>query len=91
MNIDEAKTSGEWFYLWAAIDFEIKEGNIGHLPPPGRDQAYLNAYIFIRKVLGASSNGPLILVDCGSWHSTWGFKPVWLKMASCKHLAKEML
>jgi transposase-like protein len=38
----------------------------------------LNAYIFIRKVLMACLNKPLILVDGGPWYP-WTLKPNWLK------------
>jgi len=73
----ETKLNGERLYLWAAIDVDKKEGNIGYLLTLlGRDQAYLNAYIFLKKVLKACSNKPLILVDGGPWYSCMGFKPI---------------
>ena len=65
--VDETriKADGEWCYVWAAIDVDTREllavrvswrRNIHH------------AEAFLRKILEACTNKPVILVDKGPWY-----------------------
>ena len=75
--IDETKTklNGEWLYIWAAIDVDTKEILAIYA---SWQRSSLNAYIFIRKVLKACLNKPLILIDGGSWYP-WALSQIGLK------------
>jgi transposase-like protein len=87
--VDEAKAklNGERLYLWAAIDVDTKEVLAIYA---SWQRSGLNAYIFVRKVLRACLNKPLILVDDGGpWHPRMGFKPTWLEMDSCNLWRKK--
>jgi transposase-like protein len=64
----KAKLNGEWLYLWAAIDVNTKEGKYRLYIYASWRRSGLNAYIFIRKVLRACPDKPLILVDGEPWH-----------------------
>ncbi len=62
--IDETKLSG--FYVWAARDIERGEIIAFHV---SKGRSFLEAYLFVRKVLRKCLDKPeLILVDKGPWY-----------------------
>jgi len=84
----ETKLNGEWLYLWAAINVDKKEILAIYA---SWQRSSLNAYIFLKKVLKACSNKPLILVDGGPWYP-WAlsqFSLEWLHTTFGKRNAIE--
>jgi len=65
--VDETvlKMAGRRFYVWAAVDVDSREVfAIG----AGFQRMDLDAYAFLKRVLKACRNKPLILVDEGPWY-----------------------
>ncbi|MEM2896588.1 MAG: DDE-type integrase/transposase/recombinase, partial [Candidatus Bathyarchaeia archaeon] len=88
--IDETKTklNGKWLYLWAAIDVDTKEILAVYA---SWERSGLDAYLFLKMVLKACSNKPLILVDKGVWYP-WALSQLsleWLHLTFGKRNAIE--
>ena len=71
MDEAELKVNGRIVYVWTAIDvntreFRAMEATWGRGAP-----------LFLRKVLGRCTNGPLFVVDRGPWYG-WAFKSLGL-------------
>ncbi|PUA31122.1 MAG: hypothetical protein B9J98_07750 [Candidatus Terraquivivens tikiterensis] len=65
--IDEAvvKINGYRCHLWAAIDVDSREVLAVYV---SRGRSMLNALIFLKRVLKACDNKPVIVVDRGPWY-----------------------
>ena len=65
--VDETKIKirGKWYILWAAIDIE-KWDILGAWITQGRSS--IEAYSFLKFILGKCENKPKILVDGGPWY-----------------------
>jgi len=65
--IDETKlkVNGKHVFVWAAIDVDTRELLA---VCASYQRSSLNSYMFLRKVLKACANRPLILVDRGPWY-----------------------
>jgi len=65
--VDETKLKlkGQQLYVWAAVDVKAKEVLACRV---SWTRSILDAEAFLRKVLEACSNRPLILVDRGPWY-----------------------
>ena len=75
--IDETKVKleNEQIYVWTAID--VDEGTILAVHVSTTRTSF-DAYYFLRKVLDACENKPLILVDKGPWYR-WALQRLGLK------------
>jgi len=70
--VDETvvKVNGYRCYLWAAIDVDSREVLAVYI---SRGRSMLNALIFLKRVLKACENNPVIVVDRGPWYP-WTLK-----------------
>jgi len=59
------KVNGYRCYLWAAIDVDSREVLAIYV---SRGRSMLNALIFLKRVLKACENNPVIVVDRGPWY-----------------------
>ena len=75
--IDETKlkVNGRQAFVWAAIDVESRELLAIYA---SYQRSSLNSYVFLRKVLKACTNKPLVLVDKGPWYP-WALDRLGLK------------
>jgi len=64
------KVNGYRCYLWAAIDVDSREVLAIYV---SRGRSMLNALIFLKRVLKACENKPVIVVDRGPWYP-WTLK-----------------
>jgi putative transposase len=65
--IDETKLKihGRQVFVWAAIDVDTKELLAVYA---SYYRSHINTLVFLRKVLGACTNKPVVLVDGGPWY-----------------------